>query len=84
MSQVLSRGARRRATIIASVDKVMEVGEQETSREIMDRMYEAKFTVKATPNSVHSLAMILRGDSRYVKIAIGSEKKRHYQWRRNE
>tara|TARA_R110002051_G_C8412027_1_gene450299 strand:+ start:39 stop:281 length:243 start_codon:yes stop_codon:yes gene_type:complete len=80
----MSRAARKRATIIQTVCKVVEVGEQVSSREIMDRINAAEFIVKATPNSVHSLAMILRGDSRYVKIVIGSEKKKHYQWRRTE
>jgi len=84
MSQVLSRGARRRATVIQTVCKVVDVGEQASCREIMDRINDAKFTVKATPISVLSLAMIMKGSLRFDKIVIGSEKKKHYAWRRTE
>ena len=80
----MNRAQRKRLSIISSVDALVSVGETVSSGEIMDRLYDADFSVKAIPNSVHSLAMMLRGDPRYDMIAIGSEKKRHHAWRRTE
>jgi len=84
LTKLTTKGARRRANTMQRINTVVDVGEQVTSHEIMNRLEESKdVSWRFIPSSVHSLSLLLKG-SGWDREDLGSEKKRHYAWRRSE
>ena len=83
MSKLTTKSARKRINIMKRVNAVVAVGEQVTSHEVMQRLHDSDCAWRYIPRCVHSLSMLLKG-SGWDRENLGSEKKRHYAWRRAE